>query len=82
MALREAVTNVIRHAGATRCTIRFAHDIGQIYLDIADDGQGGHFREGAGIAGMRARMTAAGGAFVISASPAGTTVLATVPASA
>ena len=82
MALREAVTNVIRHADATRCTIRIAHDMRQIHLDIADDGQGGHFREGAGIAGMRARMTAAGGAFDISATPAGTTVLATLPASA
>ena len=40
-ALREAVTNVVRHAGATRCWIALSDDGGRIHLEVRDNGRGG-----------------------------------------
>lgn len=64
LALREAVTNVVRHAGATRCRIRLHQEGGRIRLAIEDDGKGGALTEGSGLAGMRARVAALGGSLV------------------
>jgi two-component system sensor histidine kinase DesK len=55
-ALREAVTNVIRHAGATRCSIAVTQDGGRIYLEVRDNGRGGLAPEGSGLSGMRERL--------------------------
>ena len=82
MALREAITNVIRHAEASRCRIELVNDAGEIRLNVSDDGQGGRFREGAGLQGMRARLSAAGGRLRIGASAGGTEISAAVPAAA
>jgi two-component system sensor histidine kinase DesK len=82
MALREAITNVIRHAAATRCNIAITEAGDSIELAVADNGQGGDFREGAGLRGMRARLSAAGGRLRIRASGEGTEVSAAVPAAA
>jgi two-component system sensor histidine kinase DesK len=60
-ALREAVTNVVRHSGAKRVTIRLADDGNTLSLDVTDDGRGGEQVEGAGLRGMRARVEALGG---------------------
>lgn len=64
LALREAVTNVVRHAGATRCRIRLHQEGGCIRLAIEDNGKGGALTEGSGLAGMRARVAALGGSLV------------------
>ncbi|WP_199433222.1 sensor histidine kinase [Qaidamihabitans albus] len=78
LALREAVTNVARHAGARTCRVDIgAHD-GELRLVIADDGVGGQAAEGNGLAGMRERVTALGGR-VLRAGTAGTTVTIAVP---
>jgi two-component system, NarL family, sensor histidine kinase DesK len=61
LAVREAVTNVIRHARARQCRIALAHDGRTISLRVEDDGVGGAAGEGAGLSGMRARLTALGG---------------------
>jgi two-component system sensor histidine kinase DesK len=57
--LREGVTNVIRHSGATRCEVR----LGPRSLEIRDDGRPGASdgRAGNGLAGLAERMTAVGG---------------------
>jgi two-component system, NarL family, sensor histidine kinase DesK len=55
-ALREAVTNVVRHAGATRCWIRLAEDRGRMQLEVRDNGRGGLAPEGSGLSGMRERL--------------------------
>lgn len=55
-ALREAVTNVIRHAGATRCWIRLARLGDRTILEVRDDGRGGLAPEGSGLSGMRERL--------------------------
>lgn len=38
--LREAVTNVIRHSGATRCRVAVAVGQGEIHLQVEDNGRG------------------------------------------
>ena len=60
-ALREAVTNVVRHARAQRCTITLETDGPFARLSIDDDGVGGDGKDGAGLAGMRTRVTELGG---------------------
>jgi two-component system sensor histidine kinase DesK len=60
-ALREGVTNVVRHARATRCHVGLAAGDGQARLTIEDDGHGGEAPEGAGLRGMRERAQALGG---------------------
>lgn len=80
MTLREAVTNVIRHAEAKACAIELALEDRLARLVVADDGHGRSFREGLGLAGMRQRLTAAGGSLSIEADAPGTRLVATVPA--
>jgi two-component system sensor histidine kinase DesK len=55
-ALREAVTNVVRHAGATRCWIRLAEEGGRTLLEVRDNGRGGLAPEGSGLSGIRERL--------------------------
>lgn len=61
LALREAVTNVVRHANATRCTIRVRVSDGQCAMEVIDNGRGGSAEEGSGLRGMRERAEALGG---------------------
>ncbi len=61
LALREAVTNVIRHARARRCRIAFEKDDSDVRLEVEDDGGGSDAPEGAGLAGMRERVASLGG---------------------
>ncbi len=70
MVLRESATNILRHAQATRVVIHLEQDAARVRLCIRDDGRGGIAREGNGLAGMRERLTALGGALTIDA-PAG-----------
>jgi two-component system sensor histidine kinase DesK len=61
MILREAVTNVVRHAKATSCRITASTSEGRLVLQIQDDGVGGPLIAGAGIESMRARAREIGG---------------------
>jgi two-component system sensor histidine kinase DesK len=61
LALREAITNVVRHARATTCRVALSEQPGIVRLTIHDDGVGGSGLEGAGLAGMRTRLAAVGG---------------------
>jgi two-component system, NarL family, sensor histidine kinase DesK len=60
-ALRESVTNVVRHAGARQATIHIGLEESDVVLEVKDDGRGGSPSEGAGLTGMRERVTALGG---------------------
>ena len=64
LALREASTNVLRHAQAKTCRVRLAHRNNAALLEIQDDGKGGETREGNGLLGMRERIAALGGSLV------------------
>src|SRR5271157_3570871 len=61
LALREAVTNVVRHAQAQRCSVRLSRDQEVCTLEIADNGRGADTPEGNGLRGMRERLEAIGG---------------------
>lgn len=61
LAVREAVTNIVRHAAAKRCSIRLDAGESAVCLEIEDDGVGGAAPEGSGLSGMRARVAEAGG---------------------
>ena len=61
MVVREAVTNIVRHARARNCQLRLAPVDGSCLLEVLDDGQGGHQVEGNGLRGMRERIEALGG---------------------
>lgn len=56
MALREAVTNIIRHSKARHCDIDLSCDQDFIVLTIKDDGKGGKIIPGNGLTGMRERV--------------------------
>lgn len=81
---QEAMTNVARHASATRVDIALYADTAMLHLEIADDGVGvsnGALRTGAlGLLGMRERARRLGGDCVISPrEPRGTIVALAVP---
>lgn len=61
LALREAVTNVVRHSGAAACEVRVREDDGGCTLVVADDGRGASAPDGSGLRGMRVRIEAMGG---------------------
>jgi two-component system, NarL family, sensor histidine kinase DesK len=61
LVLREAVTNVVRHARARNCYLRLAPIDGNCLLEVQDDGLGGFQAEGNGLRGMRERIEALGG---------------------
>jgi two-component system NarL family sensor kinase len=87
-AAREAVRNVLNHAGAQSVTVRVVVASGVATLDIVDDGVGfdstlagerareGHF----GLRGLTDRITDAGGTLQLESGPGtGTRVHVTVP---
>ncbi|MEO6218534.1 MAG: histidine kinase, partial [Sphingomonas sp.] len=82
MTLREAVTNVIRHAGAGHCHMAISILDGVARLTVEDDGCGGSFSEGTGLGGMRQRLTAAGGSLSLERAAPGTRLAAMVPSGA
>jgi two-component system sensor histidine kinase DesK len=55
--VREGLTNVARHARATRCTVTLSASA----VEVVDDGAGGSPGPGSGLAGLRERVAAAGG---------------------
>jgi signal transduction histidine kinase len=74
LAFKEALTNVVRHSGATEVRLSTKLEAGQVRLTIADNGRGlppGYrIEETGGVANMRARVEQLGGRFEI-ASEAG-----------
>jgi two-component system sensor histidine kinase DesK len=61
LALREAVTNVVRHAQAKQCSVRVQRERDLCRLEVADNGRGVDAPEGNGLRGMRERLEAIGG---------------------
>ncbi len=61
LALREAVTNVVRHAQASACRFSLRQTGKFCEMEIADNGRGGALVEGNGLSGMRQRVEALGG---------------------
>jgi two-component system sensor histidine kinase DesK len=78
LAVREAVTNVVRHAQARTCRMRLEQQNGSCRLEIHDDGCGSSNGEGNGLRGMRERVEMLGGTLNRS-TEAGTTLTITLP---
>lgn len=83
--IQEALTNVIRHAGPTRATVRIVCGETQVLLEVDDEGGAApsslHANgSGNGLRGMRERAEALGGTLVAGPRPAGGwRVVATLP---
>jgi signal transduction histidine kinase len=77
----EAVTNVVRYAGATHATVELARDGDRLVVTIADDGIGGADpAAGSGLRGLADRVAALDGRLEVSSPPGvGTTVRAVIP---
>ena len=71
--VQEALTNVLRHAAATRVTLSVRVDGGRLALRVADDGRGAgpDIEPGSGISGMRERATLLGGSLCVGDGSAG-----------
>jgi signal transduction histidine kinase len=63
--IREAVTNVVRHAGVDSCRVTVEHADGALTVEVLDDGQGPHGAAGTGhgLIGMRERVALLHGDF-------------------
>jgi signal transduction histidine kinase len=82
---REALSNVVRHAAATRATVEVTAANGQVRLEIADDGtgidadapgRGGHH----GLANMRRRAESLGGGLAVDSAPGrGARIIVSLP---
>jgi signal transduction histidine kinase len=75
----EALTNVVKHADATRATIAARRDDGHLVVEISDDGRGGADAGGLGLRGLVDRVEARGGRLVVESPGVGTTVRGEIP---
>ena len=83
--VQEALTNVVKHAGATKVAVAVVEADGTLDLSVRDDGKGfepSAPSAGFGLTGMRERVELMGGSLALESSPAGlgTLVRATLPA--
>jgi two-component system sensor histidine kinase DesK len=83
-ALREAVTNVVRHSGADRCLVQLTHrqtlDGPVLELSVEDNGSGGAGSvPGNGLTGLTERLEKAGGSLEAGRAGRGFRLLARVP---
>ncbi len=77
LAIREAVTNIVRHSNAQNAVLTFVQAEGGIDISIKDDGIGGVFIPGAGLTGLRRRIESLGGRVEFEANKGGYIKLST-----
>jgi signal transduction histidine kinase len=77
--VQEALTNVLRHAGARECEVSVQGSNGHLVVSVADDGAG-MFRagDGSGLETMRERAEELGGSLELVQRPGGGTVVRAV----
>jgi PAS domain S-box-containing protein len=88
--VQECLTNIHRHSGSPKASVRIVRDAHDVKLEIRDQGRGmtaladrtatSPIRAGVSIQGMRERIRQLGGQFDIQSGTGGTVVLATLPA--
>jgi len=61
LSLREATTNIRRHAHASGVTIKLRQDAASVVMEVVDNGRGGRIVPGNGLNGMRERLGHVGG---------------------
>ena len=84
--LREAVSNIIKHSGASQCTVRCTIDNGDFQLVVQDNGRGipveldGRLDKGHGMASMKGRAKQLQGQCLVESGPGyGTVIRLTLP---
>jgi signal transduction histidine kinase len=77
----EALTNVVKHSGASRASIDTRRDDGTLVVEVADDGSGGAQQTGgSGLRGLADRVEARGGRLLVQSVPgAGTRIRGEIP---
>jgi signal transduction histidine kinase len=81
----EGLANVMKHARATRASVRLSLEGDRLLVEVSDDGSGFAPAEapGSGLTGLRDRIEAVGGSFRIRSRPGeGTTLSMSLPARA
>ncbi|MEV6305505.1 sensor domain-containing protein [Actinoplanes sp. NPDC051861] len=72
----EALTNAVKHSGATSVTVSVRAEQGRLRLTVGDDGRGGADETGgSGLAGIRRRVEAYDGRFTLTSPPGGPTTM-------
>ncbi len=76
-ALAEAMSNVVKHAGAERCDVELGRLNGRLLLSVRDDGRGfdPSGPRGLGLTGMADRLDTVGGSLTVQSSPGSGTIL-------
>jgi PAS domain S-box-containing protein len=74
--IAEALTNVVKHANATRASVRAWLDDGTLAIEVRDDGIGGARTEGSGLIGVADRLAALDGRLRVDSPRDGGTLLA------
>jgi signal transduction histidine kinase len=77
----EALTNTVKHSGATKASVTALRDNGDLVVSVSDDGGGGASAgPGSGLEGIADRLAALGGRLTVTSPPGqGTTVSARLP---
>lgn len=80
MSLREAITNVVKHSKATKCSIRLEQFAGKVMMTVKDNGMGigGNYVNGNGLVGIEERLQMIDGSFSIT-NGNGTELVISVP---
>ena len=75
-AVAEALTNLVKHSGASTAWVRLAHRDGRLAIQVGDNGRGGVTVEaGGGLRGIERRLAAFDGIMSVSSPPGGPTVV-------
>jgi two-component system sensor histidine kinase DesK len=83
LSLREATTNIRRHAAATGVMIRLRQETSQVVMEVVDNGRGGRIVPGNGLNGMRERLDVVGGKLELETQKnGGTRLFVSVPCAA
>jgi signal transduction histidine kinase len=79
----EALTNIVKHAGAARAEVTARVEGGELWVEVRDDGVGGaRGDDTTGLGGLEDRLSALGGRLVVESPPGeGTRVCAQLPVS-
>jgi hypothetical protein len=78
-ACAEALANVRKHAPGSLVTVTLDSSSDDLVLTVTDDGPGGADADGAGLEGLRDRLSLVGGSLEVATGPAGTRLVARVP---
>jgi len=74
-AVAECLTNVVKHAGATRAWVSLRHADGVLRAEVGDDGRGGADPDGSGLQGVGRRLAVFDGTMSVSSPAGGPTVV-------